>query len=246
MSTSTNAINAPIPFSVTQGGTGQTSLSPYALLIGNGTEGVSVLAPVSNGYSVLQSTGSSANPHWTNTPTVSTLSFQKTSGDSPVIFAIADTSTGYTLNLPTAQGSSNQTWINDGSGTLSWGTLSIGGGGTGQTSALTAGGIVYGSTTTAMSTTAAGTSGQPLLSGGTGAPTFGTVDIAAGGTGQNTQAAAFNALAPTPTTPTDNGTIAYWNATSASWVVLNSPGSGTYTKTLTLTASGGQPTLSWA
>ncbi len=44
----------------------------------------------------------------------------------------------------------------------------------------------------------AGTSGQPLLSGGGGAAamTFGTLSIGAGGTGQTTASAAFNALSP--------------------------------------------------
>ena len=45
-------------------------------------------------------------------------------------------------------------------------------GGTGQSSAFVAGGIVYGSTTSALAVTSAGTSGQVLTSGGTGAPTW--------------------------------------------------------------------------
>jgi hypothetical protein len=47
-----------------------------------------------------------------------------------------------------------------------------------------AGGIVYATSTTAASATAAGTSGQPLLSGGAGVPTWGTVAATFGGTGQ--------------------------------------------------------------
>tara|TARA_R110000868_G_scaffold44815_6_gene149267 strand:+ start:4257 stop:6908 length:2652 start_codon:yes stop_codon:yes gene_type:complete len=66
---------------------------------------------------------------------------------------------------------------------LTTGTLPVGSGGTGQSSALTSKGIVYGSSTTAMGTTAAGTSGQPLISGGTaGTPAFGTLGISGGGT----------------------------------------------------------------
>jgi len=45
-------------------------------------------------------------------------------------------------------------------------------GGTGQSSVFVAGGVVYGSTTTAMAVTAAGTSGQVLTSAGASAPTF--------------------------------------------------------------------------
>jgi len=47
-------------------------------------------------------------------------------------------------------------------------------GGTGQSSAFVAGGIVYGSTTSALAVTAIGTTGQVLTSAGAGAPTWTT------------------------------------------------------------------------
>jgi hypothetical protein len=47
-------------------------------------------------------------------------------------------------------------------------------GGTGQSSAFVAGGIVYGSTTSALAVTAIGTSGQVLTSAGAGTPTWTT------------------------------------------------------------------------
>ena len=47
-------------------------------------------------------------------------------------------------------------------------------GGTGQSSLFVAGGIVYGSTTTALAVTTAGTTGQVLTSNGSGAPTWST------------------------------------------------------------------------
>jgi hypothetical protein len=53
-----------------------------------------------------------------------------------------------------------------------------------------AGGILYATSTTAASGTAAGTSGQALLSGGASAPTWGTLGVAAGGSGATTAAAA--------------------------------------------------------
>ena len=67
------------------------------------------------------------------------------------------------------------------------GTLGVDHGGTGQSSALVAGAVVYGSSTTAMGVTAAGTSGQVLTSAGAGTPTWttpttGTV-TSVGGTG---------------------------------------------------------------
>ena len=80
------------------------------------------------------------------------------------------------------------------------GTLGVGNGGTGQSSNLTQYGIVYGSTTTAMATTAAGTSTQVLHGNASGAPTWasvsltadvsGTLPIANGGT--NSTATATN------------------------------------------------------
>ena len=52
------------------------------------------------------------------------------------------------------------------------GTVAVANGGTGQVSTLTAGGLVYGSTSTAMAVTGAGTSGQVLQSTGALAPVW--------------------------------------------------------------------------
>ena len=54
------------------------------------------------------------------------------------------------------------------------GTLGVTQGGTGQNSALVAGSVVYGASTTAMGVTAVGTSGQVLTSQGSGTPTWTT------------------------------------------------------------------------
>jgi hypothetical protein len=62
------------------------------------------------------------------------------------------------------------------------GTLPIANGGTNSTATPTAGGAGYG-TGTAYAYTAAGTSGQPLISAGAGAPAFGNLGTGAGGTG---------------------------------------------------------------
>jgi hypothetical protein len=98
------------------------------------------------------------------------------------------------------------------------------------------GGVSFGSTGTAY-----GTSGQTLLSAGNAPPTWGTLGIAAGGTGQTTAGAAFNALSPITTagdlilgdgtnTATRlaigaNGYVLTSNGTTASWAA-NSGGSG--------------------
>ena len=56
-------------------------------------------------------------------------------------------------------------------------TLPIGKGGTGISTAPTAGGVVYGGASTQAYSTA-GTAGTPLLSGGAGAPSFGALNLA--------------------------------------------------------------------
>lgn len=71
--------------------------------------------------------------------------------------------------------------------------VSLAAGGTNASLTALNGGIVY-STASAMAISAAGTSGQVLLSGGAGVPTWGTVALTAGGTGATTQLAALQNL----------------------------------------------------
>lgn len=78
------------------------------------------------------------------------------------------------------------------------GTLPVGNGGTGTATAPTAWGVVYAASASAYASTAAGTSGQVLISNGSNAPTWstniggnaanvtGTVAVANGGTGATT------------------------------------------------------------
>ena len=104
------------------------------------------------------------------------------------------------------------------------GTLPVGNGGTGQTSNLTQYGVVYGSTTTAMATSAAGTTTQVLHGNAAGAPTFsavsltadvsGTLPLANGGTGTTSAPAAAAALLGFTTTATAAGTTVLTNASS--------------------------------
>jgi hypothetical protein len=56
-------------------------------------------------------------------------------------------------------------------------TVAYNRGGTGQSSLFTQGGVAFGSTTTALATTAAGTSGQMLVSAGTGTPTWADTSV---------------------------------------------------------------------
>ena len=74
------------------------------------------------------------------------------------------------------------------------GTLGVDHGGTGQASALVAGGVMYGSSTSAMGVTAVGTSGQVLTSNGASAPTWTTP---AAGTVTSVSVVSANGLAGT-------------------------------------------------
>jgi len=160
--------------------------------------------------------------------------------------AIANGGTGQTtanaaLNalLPAQTSNANKYLQTDGTNT-SWdaislstsditGTLAVTNGGTGQATALTQYGLVYGSTTTAMATTLAGTSSQVLHGNSSGAPTWGSVSLTAdvsgtlavanGGTGATTQQTALNALAGATTSAyylRGNGTNVSMSALSAS------------------------------
>jgi hypothetical protein len=70
------------------------------------------------------------------------------------------------LKYPTADGTSGQTIVTNGSATLSFGTLGVGGGGTGQTS-LTLNNVILGNGTSAVQFVAPGASGNVLTSDGT-------------------------------------------------------------------------------
>ncbi len=88
---------------------------------------------------------------------------------------------------PTAAGTSGQPLLSGGAGAdPNWGTLGVAYGGTGTTT-FTIHGVLLGQTAGAIVATSAGTSGQPLLSGGAGAdPNWGTLGVAYGGTGATT------------------------------------------------------------
>ena len=100
------------------------------------------------------------------------------------------------------------------------GTLPIANGGTNSTATATAGGAGYG-TGTAHAYTAAGTTGQALISAGASAPAFGTLGVAGGGTGLATLTANNVLLgngtsAPTFVAPSTSGNVLSSNGTT--WV----------------------------
>ena len=128
-------------------------------------------------------------------------------------------------------------------------TVAYNRGGTGQSSAFTAGGIVYGSTTSALAVTPIGTTGQVLTSAGAGTPTWttpttGTVTSVTGtspvvSSGGNTPAISMPAA-----TSSVNGYL-----TSADWTTFNGKQpAGTYVTSVAatspVTSSGGTtPTI---
>ena len=117
--------------------------------------------------------------------------------------------------------------------------LAVADGGTGQGSALTQYGLIYGSTATSMASTAAGTATQVLHGNASGAPTFsavsltadvsGTLPLGNGGTGATTAPAAAAVLLGYTSTATAAGTTVLTNASSQFQLFT-----GTLNQTITL------------
>ncbi len=117
--------------------------------------------------------------------------------------------------VSTAAGTTGQVLIATTSNAPSWGqvplatgvtgTLPVSNGGTGQSTALTQYGVIYGSSATAMGNTAAGTTGQVLIATTSAAPSWGQVPIAGGGTGQTTTALGTIVVGASASTTTNLG-----------------------------------------
>jgi len=125
------------------------------------------------------------------------------------------------------------------------GYLTVSQGGTGQSSALTQYGVVYGSATTAMSTTAAGTTGQVLLATTSAAPSWGQVSLTAGVTGVLPIANGGTNSTATPTAGGvgyGTGTAHAYSAAGTSGYALTSGGSGAPTWTALVNQSSTGPT----
>ena len=115
------------------------------------------------------------------------------------------------------------------SGTWNGNAVAYNRGGTGQSSAFTAGGIVYGSTTSALAVTSIGTTGQVLTSAGAGTPTWttpttGTVTSVTGTSPVVSSGGATPAISMPAATGSVNGYL-----TSTDWTTFNGKGSGTVT-----------------
>jgi hypothetical protein len=203
-----------------------TSTSQSVKIVGSGpTTGVTLVS------------GEKALVAWNGSDFVkisTTASVSSFSAGSTGLTPSSSTTGAITLagTLGTANGGTNLTSFTSGgamyasSGSvLTTGTLPNTAGGTGQSSAFTQYGITYASTTTALATTAAGTTTTVLHGNASGAPTFGavsltadvsgTLPIANGGTGSSTLAGANIALTNTAQTFTATQTFNGTTATSA-------------------------------
>jgi len=111
-------------------------------------------------------------------------------------------------------GTSGQTFISGGAAAApSWGILGVSGGGTGQSSNWTQYGAIYASTTSVLASTAAGTTGQPLLANTTSGPAFGNLALGTANTNVSGTLTVTNGGTGAATFTT-NGVI-YGNTTSA-------------------------------
>lgn len=148
----------------------------------------------------------------------------------------ANLASNVTGTLPIANGGTGSTATAHTSLTTNvTGTLPVANGGTNSTATATAGGAGYG-TGTAHAYTAAGTTGQALISAGASAPSFGTLGVAGGGTGLATLTANNVLLGNGTSAPT-------FVAPSTSGNVLTSNGT-TWTSAAAPAATGGASTVS--
>lgn len=125
------ALTLSTPLGVASGGTGASSLTAHALLIGNGTSPITQLAAVATG-SLLASAGTTADPAYSTTPTLGvngttagTLSLAtSTGGGASVTIQNTSATSAYNFNLPSTAGTAGLFLVSQGGGStaMSWGT----------------------------------------------------------------------------------------------------------------------------
>jgi hypothetical protein len=149
---------------------------------------------------------------------------------------------GYNFNLPADPGISGQVLLSGGGGAspMTWGTLTVGSGGTGLSGGLQ-GGIPYFATSSSMASSAPLTQYGVVIGGGTGAP----VTTAAGAsgtvlTGQGSANPSFSAAPTLGVNGTTTGQLAFANGAGSGQATTIQPSASTTTAwTLTLPSSGG-------
>jgi hypothetical protein len=236
---SSNAVSGVLP--VSMGGIGASTLNNNQILLGNGTNAITSIPNGSSGQLFIS--------NGTNAPGFGSLNL---AGGSSIVSGILPASNGgtglSTLNANQlligsststvgflSSGNSNQVLLSQGIGfapvfgalplgssSSVTGVLSMANGGTGQSS-FTNNQLLYVNGSGTMASFPNGTSGQVLVSQGTGnAPAFGavalnnaaavtsTLAVTNGGTGQSSSLAAFNALSPLTTL----GDLLYFDGTN--------------------------------
>lgn len=213
----------------TRGGTGFGTYAVGDVLYASSTTALSKLG-LGTAYQVLGVNAGATAPSWQPSAT----SVLTTQGD--LLYASAantlarlaknTTATRYLSNTGT---SNNPAWAQIDLSNGVTGTLPVGNGGTGQASNLTQYGVIYGSTTTAMASTAAGTSTQVLHGNASGAPTWGAVSLTADVSGTLPIANGGTNATATPTAggvAYGTGTAYAFTAAGTSNYLLQSAGSG--------------------
>lgn len=148
----------------------------------------------------------------------------------------------YNFNLPATAGTSGQVLLSGGGGTnpMTWGTLTVGSGGTGLSGGVQ-GGIPYFASSSTMASSAALTQYGVVIGGGTGAPTS-TAAGAAGTvlTGQGSANPSFSATPTLGVNGTTTGSLALANGAASGAATTISPSASTTSAwTLTLPSSAG-------
>ena len=218
----------------TASATGLSGLSTYGVLYASSSSAVATTATGSSGEPLL-SGGAGAGPAYgtlgllyggtgqtTKSAAFDALSPMTTLGD--LIYGGASGSNSRLVGSTSAtQAFLSQTGNGTVSGAPSWVTsLPLN-----QFSGLVAGGVAYGSATTTIATNSAGTSGQALLSGGAGAPTWGTLQVANGGTGVTSSTGTGSVVLSA--SPTLTGTLTCGPITSSGGTIQTSYTQGTNT-----------------
>lgn len=224
---------------VSQGGTGVTSTTAYALIAGGTTTTgpLQSLSGVGTSGQVLVSNGAAALPTWQTA----------TSAIGQALTRVDDTNVTLTLG-----GAPTTALLSATSITAGWsGQLSLARGGTAANLTASLGGIVY-STATAMAILAGtATAGQHLQSGASAAPSWTTATfpstaaagtVLAAGTANTITATATPTLGVAGTTL---GTLAFAGNTSGAVTIQPQAAAGTYNFNLPTSAgTAGQPLLS--
>lgn len=269
------------PFSVSAGGTGQSSFTQYALIYGDGTAPLGETAVGTTGQVFVGNTGGA--PTWSSTipasAGVTSINFGSTgltpSGSTTGAVSVAGTlvaanggtgQSSYTIgDILFASGTTTLSKLADvatGNALISGGVgvapsygkigltthvsgiLPVANGGTGQSSALTQYGLIYGDSTTAMASTAAGTTGQVLIGNTGAAPSWSAAtsvavtSISFGSTGLTPNTATQGAITVAGTLATGYGGTGLTTFTAANNAIYSTSASALTAGTLPVAAGG--------